>query len=66
VAAGSVHASQRDASESRSLPHDPHHIPSFSTTFGEKANQGHLVIYFGFGAPEAAAELTQGDEPPGS
>src|SRR5260221_6875740 len=27
VAASSVHASQRDASESHSLPHDPHHIP---------------------------------------
>jgi hypothetical protein len=26
VAASSVHASQRDASESRSLRHDPHHI----------------------------------------
>jgi hypothetical protein len=25
-----------------------------------------LVIHFGFDAPEAAAELTQGDEQPGS
>jgi hypothetical protein len=39
--------------------------PSFSTTFGE-ASPGHLVLHFGFDAPEAAAELTQGDEQPGS
>src|SRR5262249_7101208 len=43
----------------------PSHTPA-SPPPSAKASQGHLVIHFGFDAPEAAAELTQGDEQPGS
>src|SRR6185436_9297908 len=40
VAASSVHASRRDASESRSLPHGPHHIPQLLHHLRRKQAQG--------------------------
>ena len=40
MAASSVHASQRDASESRSLPHDPHHIPQLLHHLRRKQAKG--------------------------
>src|SRR5215475_9691883 len=40
VAASSVHASQRDASESRSFPHDPHHIPQLLHHLRRKQAKG--------------------------
>jgi DNA-binding transcriptional LysR family regulator len=53
---GSVHASQRDASESRSLPHDPHHIPALDalnqyrdTPFGKvRINAPNSIVRFVF------------------
>src|SRR5438445_12857020 len=66
VAASSVHASQRDASESRSLPHDPHHIPQLFHHLRRKQAKGTWSSTLASMPPEPAAKLTQGDEPPGS
>src|SRR5262249_49513962 len=63
VAAFMLHSVMRaNHARSRTIPIT---YPSFSTTFGESKPRalGHPL---GFDAPEAAAELTQGDEQPGS